>query len=135
MREGPLTALSHRLYALLVGIITKQDEVECVCSEIRQAAGKVRNNLLSSDEGEEGPARSLSDLQLGSILAKGCNAVVFAAKWADRGWRGVSRAFERIEGPEEATTSEGQDFSLAVKMMFNYEAESNATAIVEAMQR
>ncbi len=138
---------------LLSGIITKQDEVDCVCGEIRRAAGKVRSNLDVVSLGTPPPpppldgdatagARrrqlSLADLEIGDILAKGCNAAVCAARWARRQWEGVSEAFERVEGPSEATTATqqlGEEYPLAVKMMFNYEAESNAAAIMDAMQR
>jgi len=29
---------------------------------------------------------SLEDLQLGGVIDKGCNAVVYAARWKDEGW-------------------------------------------------
>ncbi len=80
----------------------------------------------------------LSDLEIGSVIAKGCNAVVFAARWAGRKIREVSDGFEHIEGVAEDSPKRGSKIDnddIAVKMMFNYEAESNAFAILTAMHR
>ncbi len=148
--SAPFLALVGVSLASGSGILTKHDEVECVCGEIRRAAGKVQQAFVRGNEGEEselgggeGDARprplSLSDLELGGVLAKGCNAVVVAARWAGGKWGQVSRAFEGVEAPVETTSagwkSEKNDHPLAVKMMFNYEAESNAAAIIDAMHR
>jgi len=68
--------------------------------------------------------------------------VVFAASWAKHGWNDVSEAFKQMEGPVETSVAARSDQgdqhkedNLAVKMMFNYEAESNARAIFGAMNR
>ena len=58
---------------------------------------------------------SLQDFQLGKPLAQGCSAVVISA---------------RAKSSEEKE----QTFPLAIKMMFNYHAESNALTILRAMQ-
>ena len=56
-------------------MVTKEDEVECVCGEIRQAAGKVR--LSGGGEGDQeivdpsnGFGIDLRCLDMGSIIAK-----------------------------------------------------------------
>ena len=75
-------------------------------------------------------------------LLQGCNAVVFAAKWAGRKVnRSLSSDFELLEetlegsnAPVEVRAAHAQD-PLAVKMLFNYEAESNSFAILNAMHK
>ena len=59
------------------------------------------------------------------MIAQGCNAVVCAARWARDRTVDVVDGFEKISAPEE----------LAVKIMFNYDAESNATTIIDAMKK
>ena len=59
---------------------------------------------------------SLQDFQLGRPLAQGCSAVVISA---------------RAKNSDE----KDQTFPLAIKMMFNYHAESNALTILRSMQR
>lgn len=100
------------------GIVTKEDEIESICFEIRQAISKTR--LVSDDSVEEenvGYSWSLQDFDLGQPIAQGCAAVVYSAKTK-----------------MDTTSSDGQ-YPLAVKMMFNYDVESNASTIMRAMQR
>eukprot|EP00088_Acartia_fossae_P071576 TRINITY_DN9856_c0_g2_i1.p1 TRINITY_DN9856_c0_g2~~TRINITY_DN9856_c0_g2_i1.p1 ORF type:complete len:655 (+),score=211.43 TRINITY_DN9856_c0_g2_i1:157-2121(+) len=101
------------------GIMTKEDEIEGVCQEIRQAVSKT--SLLRSQaqdkQQEEAKSWSLSDFAVGEPIAKGCSAVVYSARVLD------------AKGGKE------DDFNLAIKMMFNYHAESNALIILRAMQR
>jgi len=103
------------------GLVTKFDRMEVLCADIKRFVRDMR----WSEEGEAGEAdltagcrghrvESLQDLDIGQEIAKGCNAVVYEAK---------------IRGAGEAR------YNLAVKMMFNYDAESNATSILRAMYR
>ena len=98
------------------GIITKEDEIESVVSEIRRAVS--RTGLVAEDVARSDLTNhqwSLQDFQLGPPLAQGCSAVVIAA---------------RAKSSEEKEDT----FPLAIKMMFNYHAESNALTILRAMQ-
>uniref|UniRef100_T1ISF8 non-specific serine/threonine protein kinase n=1 Tax=Strigamia maritima TaxID=126957 RepID=T1ISF8_STRMM len=106
------------------GIITKKDELEGICEEIRVCADLL-NRQKESTIYET--ASSLTDLQIGSVIAKGCNAIVHCAKWKN----------QEIENDEVMEKYSGRfgDYDLAVKMMFNYEAESNATTILKCMSR
>lgn len=119
---APFLALVGVSLASGSGIITKEDEIEGVCYEIRQAVS--RTSLLSTElnikeaEKQEEHSWSLNDFQLGKAIAKGCSAVVYSAR--------VTKQME--EG-------EADDYPLAIKMMFNYHAESNALIILRAMQR
>ena len=76
-RSGNFLALLGVSLASGTGMVTKEDEVECVCGEIRQAAGKVR---LSSNSGAEEDQQiiessydtgiDLRSLDIGLIIAK-----------------------------------------------------------------
>jgi len=67
------------------------------------------------------------------VIAKGCSAVVHAAKLTLEGFRKMGG--EEEGSPDAGDTDRDAAYPLAVKMMFNYEAESNATAIINAMHR
>jgi len=71
---------------IVEGILTKEEEIESVCSEIRYAATKAKNNFsnqghhqsqeeIVDDLLNEDPKKSLSlkQLHLGNIIAQGCN--------------------------------------------------------------
>ena len=109
--------------------------MDCVCSEIRQAAGKIRFDETPQAEPPRHEELSLSSFRIGKILAKGCSAVVFAAKRI-LGKEEDDGLCEKVNSDEEIArvdSSETQD--LAIKMMFNYDAESNSLAILRAMHR
>ncbi|XP_023345102.1 serine/threonine-protein kinase PINK1, mitochondrial [Eurytemora carolleeae] len=116
---APFFALVGVALASGSGIITKEDEVEGVCQEIRLAVG--RTSLIQKEkeqkEEEKKHVWSLADFDLGKPIAKGCSAVVYSATL------------------NPSVETENKDVNLAVKMMFNYHAESNALTILRAMQR
>jgi len=121
------------------GLVTKEDELEALCCDIREAITRagllldpefwVKQKLEKKDgkgstddatideiDEENSHAYSFNDLELGPYIDKGCNAVIYAARWNE----------------DEEMTSH---YPLAVKMMFNYEAESNAPAILRSMYK
>jgi len=123
--SAPFLALVGVSLASGSGILTKEDEIECVCKEVRNAARKV-SKLDSNEEnlGNFGNQHwSLNDFNIGPVISKGCSAVVYAAKCLKNG-------FENI-----GNDSEGTEYPLAMKMMFNFHAESNAQAILKSMQK
>uniref|UniRef100_A0A4D5R956 non-specific serine/threonine protein kinase n=1 Tax=Scolopendra viridis TaxID=118503 RepID=A0A4D5R956_SCOVI len=121
------------------GLVTKEDEIERVCEDIRSYL----NNDSKLSENHS-PSVSLSDLEIGEIIAKGCNAVVHAGRWKNES---INLEETRNENcPEENINDDLKSkhtkllerfhtYNLAVKMMFNYDAESNAFAILNAMHR
>ncbi|XP_065352449.1 serine/threonine-protein kinase Pink1, mitochondrial [Cloeon dipterum] len=128
----PFFALVGVSLASGTGIITKDDQLEAVCWEIRDAVNRSKNLRSNQLFNEDLPDIGLANLEFGpEPLAKGCSAVVYPARW-------------RNENPE-ASTSNGNahvdssnsiyEYPLAVKMMFNYDAESNASSILHAMLR
>ncbi|XP_059093960.1 serine/threonine-protein kinase Pink1, mitochondrial-like [Tigriopus californicus] len=159
-QAGPFLALVGVSLASGTGLITKDDEVECVCSEIRQAAAKMQalaqnpaHNIVSPSDAINPIADLettclLKDFQIGPIVAKGCNAVVLAARWARHKVADLNEAMQTlgqvppaveiaVPGPAQSDSivPHEEEYPLAIKMMFNYEAESNAMAIISAMNR
>ncbi|XP_044727845.1 serine/threonine-protein kinase Pink1, mitochondrial [Chrysoperla carnea] len=131
--SGPFFALVGVSLASGVGILTKDDELEGVCWEIREAISKLKWNadgdlvddtrkLLDNEE------ITLADLTLGFPIAKGCSAVVYAAKF------NTSNQNDPKSNSMESSNSK-YDYPFALKMMFNYDIQSNALAILKAMYR
>ena len=62
------------------GVLTKEDELEGICWEIREAVSsyqsKLENKILDKKIGVD---LRLESLEIGPPIAKGCNAVVYAA--------------------------------------------------------
>ncbi|XP_065219341.1 serine/threonine-protein kinase Pink1, mitochondrial [Planococcus citri] len=101
------------------GVITRNDELEGVCWEIRESIRRMRANLFEAENREFEDEFSLSSLEFGKVIAKGCNAVVYEAR-------------EKTKDDNEQMPKE---YPLAVKMMFNFDAESNASSILRSMYR
>lgn len=147
--SAPFFALVGVSLASGTGILTKDDELEGVCWEIREAVSKLQWSISQLQSGcqkadldvSEG-VTGLKDLDVGPMIAKGCSAVVYAAKLKDTDStggedHGESRVDNRIKLHDAEPDSEVSRlaFPLALKMMFNYDAESNASAILRAMYR
>lgn len=73
---------------------------------------------------------TLNDFVIGPAIAKGCSAVVYATRSNDS----VSNK-GRNEINIDDKTVDVTTFPLALKMMFNYDAESNALSILRSMYR
>jgi len=156
------------------GILTQKDKMETVCQDIRIAISSMRyEGQPELDEtAQDVYTLSLQDLQLGGVIAKGCNAVVHFARWRvnDEGVgrkrseserscdSGTESSIEVLSSEEDGTDGQPANlpppcsstkdpasvsdlctpfngYDLAVKMMFNYDAESNAPAILRAMYK
>ena len=117
-------------------LCVKQDELDCVCAEIRRAASKTINKptVPQHQEDVEGCSWSLADFDIGPVIAKGCSAVVHAAKLTMEGFKKMGDSSSE-EDSCKPLSDEKSSYPLAIKMMFNYEAESNANAIINAMHR
>ncbi|OXU24810.1 hypothetical protein TSAR_016589 [Trichomalopsis sarcophagae] len=132
--SAPFFALVGISLASGTGILTKEDELEGVCWEIREAVMKLQWNKPRNDKNYETTLTddnqiSLQNFVVGPLIAKGCSAVVYAAR---------TKNSDDNQNSEEITIDRSSNitsFPLAIKMMFNYDAESNATAILRAMFR
>ncbi|XP_013785415.1 serine/threonine-protein kinase PINK1, mitochondrial-like [Limulus polyphemus] len=148
-------------------LLSKKEELESVCWEIRDVFSQFPCTVTNREVDVELPDTTVENLKIGNVIAKGCNAVVYSADWKSETTSGNRMEFTDCElgsSPETGTkisceklseesvyvdeavhptsnlTSlipEGnfEEFKLAVKMMFNYDAESNAGAILNAMYK
>ena len=73
-------------FFLISGIITKEDEIECVCKEVRQTARKTRDHLNGGQSDLDKQTLKLKDFDIGPAIAKGCSAVVYSAKCLAKGF-------------------------------------------------
>lgn len=135
------------------GIITKEEELEGVCWEIRvsvclqrllhfyknyyifqEAISKIKwNDFDLNQEHFENEPVTLKDLSLGKPIGKGANAVVYTASLNRHDLVGGTFGYKL-----QSTKSDEYHISkypFAVKMMFNYDIQSNAMAILRAMYR
>ena len=67
------------------GVLTKEDELEGICWEIREAVSLYQNKLQDKIVDRNiGGDLSLENMEIGPPIAKGCNAVVYAAAFKNR---------------------------------------------------
>lgn len=78
--SAPFFALIGVSLASGAGVLTKEDELEGVCWEIREAANRLQN-AWNYDEISDtlDSSFSIDKLSIGPAIAKGCAAVVYAA--------------------------------------------------------
>ncbi|XP_025830930.1 serine/threonine-protein kinase PINK1, mitochondrial [Agrilus planipennis] len=129
--SGPFFALVGVSLASGSGILTKEEELEGICWEIREAISKIKwnNDDTNINETEvEETAVTLNNLEIGVPLDKGANAVVYAAKLRN------DSQIPNTEGSEEEEDSM-IEYPLALKMMFNYDVRSDAGTILRAMSK
>ena len=81
------------------GILTKEDEIECVCKEVRNAARKVGQKSVEENEGTNFGNQhwSLNDFNIGPVISKGCSAVVYAANCLKNGFETIGNDSEGIK--------------------------------------
>lgn len=115
----------------------------------QEAVSKIKwdNSGYEIDESKfENEPITLKDLELGAPIEKGCSAVVYAARLIeDKNKRDESESTESIQATVEITDNSleinaeindsSTNYPLALKMMFNYDVQSNAMAILRAMYR
>ncbi|KYQ56678.1 Serine/threonine-protein kinase PINK1, mitochondrial [Trachymyrmex zeteki] len=129
--SAPFFALVGISLASGTGILTKDDELEGVCWEIREAVSKLQWNYMPENDQivqTDENTVTLQNFVMGPVIAKGCSAAVYAARFVNT-WN------EDNSMDIEVKTQDSNEFPLAIKMMFNYDAESNAAAILNAMYR
>lgn len=80
----PFFALIGVSLASGAGVLTKEDELEGVCWEIREAANRIQSSYNYDEITETlDDSFSLERLSIGPAIAKGCAAVVYAAALND----------------------------------------------------
>lgn len=148
--SGPFFALVGVSLASGTGILTKEEELEGVCWEIREAISKIKWHYHDVDIDEnrfENTPVTLNDLSFGKPIAKGSNAVVYAARIRTSDEQNEAALLSKntnneaqdTDGKMKKIKTESSDditkFPLALKMMFNYDIQSSAMSILKAMYR
>jgi len=138
--SAPFFALIGVSLASGTGILTKDEELEGVCWEIREAVSRMQWNILKTERSKtevtnEEDLVGLNSLVLGPPVAKGCSAVVYAARKKQESEKNGAQQKAEPNVTIDTTEQDLTKFPMAVKMMFNYDTESNATSILRAMYR
>ncbi|XP_015795472.1 serine/threonine-protein kinase PINK1, mitochondrial [Tetranychus urticae] len=93
-------------------LFNEEDELDAVIQDIRLRFSAVNWNI-GSQFNQKGPIMfNLEDIKFGNCIAKGCNAAVYDAS--------IEPKFPN---------------PIAIKVMFNYDAESNADIILKSMAK
>ncbi|XP_034656407.1 uncharacterized protein LOC117893703 isoform X2 [Drosophila subobscura] len=80
--SAPFFALIGVSLATGSGVLSKEDELEGVCWEIREAASRLQNAWNKDEISETLNSNfTIDDLEVGAPIAKGCAAVVYAANF------------------------------------------------------
>lgn len=111
------------------GLVTRDDELEALCGTVREAISRSgwlhnpefwqsqpertdqqKQQSEESQEGEDGRSEgehvySLADFTLGPVIDKGCNAVVYAARWKTDESNNHRNTHEEEEGEESCPYS------------------------------
>lgn len=171
---GPMLGFVGFSLAKKPSLLTNEEELEGVSYEIREAFSEIPWQNYSEQKSLveilSDKQISLSDLKIGDLIAKGCNAAVYSASLADTNnsestdlvkENGILKQdddditqsklfishsegeqnYENKISTESASTpivpqqTNLNESNLAVKVMFNYNAESNAYAIWRAMYK
>lgn len=113
----------------------------------QDAVSKIKWNTVGNlDESKfENVPITLKDLELGAPIEKGCSAVVYAARLIEDKKDRVTDRKDTVEASVEERESTlevnaqindaATNYPLALKMMFNYDVQSSAMAILRAMYR
>lgn len=110
--------------------------IKYLISNFQEAIAKVKWNFQDDNIEEnrfENEPLTLQNLSLGKPIAKGANAVVYTAQVETGKNKNVTDERKQIEAIN--TNYSIASYPFALKMMFNYDIQSNATAILKAMYR
>lgn len=163
----PLMGLTGVCLVNKPSVLTREEELESVCVALRELAlaGNQKRVVAELPDREQ---LGLHDLELGTLLGHGANAVVYSGRWRkaegtsttpnictrtivlNDGTKLRDEPIERdgsatapkpgVRDPLEAQPMEEEEggrgpFDLAVKVLFNYYAASNAAAIWSSLQK
>ncbi|KAF5297680.1 hypothetical protein FQA39_LY12011 [Lamprigera yunnana] len=131
--SGPFLAFVGVSLASGTGILSKEDELEGVCWEIREAISKFKWSADTDIDNIKFETENITieTLEFGNPIAKGSNAVVYEAGLRNGSNTVVNNS--SISKDDEVVSY--LKYPLAVKMMFNYDIQSNAVSILQAMHR
>lgn len=102
--SAPFFALVGVSLASGAGVLTKEDELEGVCWEIREAAGRLQASWNYDEISESlNSDFNIDKLDVGPAIAKGCAAVVYSA-----GFKNASNNSTSIETPALDATHDAE---------------------------
>lgn len=97
--SAPFFALIGVSLASGAGVLTKEDELEGVCWEIREAANRLQSSWNYDEVSETlDSSFSIDKLSIGPAIAKGCAAVVYAASFKNNSTLDVPENAPEIVG-------------------------------------
>ena len=164
-----LAPSSSRLFLGLLGYSLASQSpinrfrVDETLNQISHLLSKTTNEDINDQE-EDFDRTSLNDYELGGVLGRGCNAVVYEARLrsttlsdsitsSESDFEILSResSFESVDNTSQSSEilpgkyifsisinknfSLAGEFNLAIKMLFNYGIQSNAAALEKAMDK
>jgi len=127
------------------------------CSQIKEMFGDLieRSQPGSQTDHVIGDDVCVEDFKFGHLIGKGCNAAVYSAKYSEDLGEAVEtedvylssdeESFVVLDSDEEMTSQpeiaekimsrqdDDQSHDLAIKMIFNYDMESNAASILQGL--
>ncbi|XP_005180031.1 serine/threonine-protein kinase Pink1, mitochondrial-like [Musca domestica] len=110
--SAPFFALIGVSLASGAGVLTKEDELEGVCWEIREAANRLQSSWNYDEVSETlDSSFSIDKLSIGPAIAKGCAAVVYAASFKNNSTLDVPENAPEIVGtpaPSEHNSPAGR---------------------------
>lgn len=176
----PLMGLTGVCLVTKPSLVTSEEELESVCVALRELAVTMSQEQVMAEVPDKAPVK-LDDLELGAVLGKGANAVVYSGRWrtpvssqppsvatddgkaASAPWPAAAakkagsdveqtqedastatdsaepvkhmQEFSPLAALKEEGASDGPPFDLAVKVLFNYYAASNAASIWDSLQK
>ncbi|KAK8771559.1 hypothetical protein V5799_025199 [Amblyomma americanum] len=154
----PLMGLTGVCLVSKPSLLSREEELESICVALRELAlaGNKERVVAELPDREQ---LGLHDLELGALLGQGANAVVYSGRWrkteGGEGSAGLTELREELTERDAAAPAKpnvldeesgfleqpsgmreaGEPFDLAVKVLFNYYAASNATAIWDSLQK
>lgn len=170
----PLMGLTGVCLITKPSLVTSEEELESVCVALRELAVTMSRKREVAQMPDKA-AVNLDDLELGTVLGKGANAIVYSGRWRvpvstqkrpvatddnktasvplstaaakDLGGEQTQQEASTVKdlavpvkhmqefSPAAAMRADEPHFDLAVKVLFNYYAASNATAIWDSLQK
>jgi PTEN induced putative kinase 1 len=95
------------------GVLTKEDELEGICWEIREAVTKYQSRLHDKIiDGQTNENLSLEDFDIGPPIAKGCNAVVYAAAFKNYHAKDLAKVADQPSTSYEEFLTPAMDIKL-----------------------
>ncbi|EDV34640.1 uncharacterized protein Dana_GF21424, isoform B [Drosophila ananassae] len=116
--SAPFFALIGVSLASGAGVLSKEDELEGVCWEIREAASRLQSAWNHDEVSETLDSKfTIDDLEVGPPIAKGCAAVVYAANFKKDNASGADDVVDPLQPASHAVPAMAPNHWNAHEMM------------------